>query len=197
MQLKDLENRKDIGLLLNSLGLTGLGLEIGVAYGENAEFILEKWAGAGLFLVDPWKTWDEKDYIDGSRNIDFDGAFDNCMSRLARFPSRTIAMRMVSDRALNCFPDNFFDFVYVDGNHHLPQVKKDVEQWYEKVKPGGIFGGHDYYDRDTPEYRCEVKATVDVFIKDRQLQTRFHTTTSDKLDFSWWIHKPEQKRRYA
>lgn len=192
MQLKDLENRKDVGLLLNALGLTGFGLEIGVAYGENAEFILEQWAGHGLFLVDPWKTWEEGEYVDGSSKIDFDGAFNHCMDRLKRFPCRTVALRMLSDEALDLFPDNYLDFVYVDGNHHLPQVKKDVEQWYKKVKPGGLFGGHDYYNRhDEGVYICDVEKTVNTFVEENKLEDNFHTTTTDPLDFSWWIQKPK------
>ena len=191
MQLTDLKNRKDVGLLLNALGLRGLGLEIGVAFGENAYEILKKWEGHGLFLVDPWKKWDEGEYIDGSADIDFDGAFNNCMDRLSIFPARTIALRMVSDDALDLFPDEHFDFVYVDGNHHLPQVKRDVEKWYKKVKPGGLFGGHDYYTTDESYYKCDVEKTVDTFVKENGLENSFHTTKEDPLDQSWWILKPK------
>ncbi len=41
------------------------------------------------------------------------------------------------------FPDRFFDAVYIDGNHAA--FMDDVTAWRRKVKPGGLFMGHDYH----------------------------------------------------
>lgn len=188
MRLKDLKNRKDVGALLNGMGLTGIGAEIGVAYGENATEILKKWAGAGLLLIDPWNRDKCGEYIDGSANIDFDGAFNHCLNLLSQFPGRSIVLRKTSDEAYEEIAPMSLDFVYIDGNHHDPQVSRDIERWYEKVIPGGIFGGHDYYDLDTPHYRCDVKSAVDKFVEENKLS--LHTTTTDPLDQSWWVQKP-------
>jgi SAM-dependent methyltransferase len=188
MRLTDLTNRKGLGLLLNQLRLKNIGAEIGVAYGENAEQILKLWQGHGLLLVDPWDRKACGEYVDGSANIDFDGAYNHCIERLAKFPSRTIALRMTSDEALLRVADKSLDFVYIDGNHHNPQLKRDLDGWIQKVKPGGIFGGHDFYDLDEPYYKCEVKSTVTKFTADRNLS--LHTTMADELDKSWWIQLP-------
>jgi hypothetical protein len=45
--------------------------------------------------------------------------------------------------AASLFPKEFFDFVYIDGWHQYPAVKKDIEAWWPKVKSGGFLGGHD------------------------------------------------------
>ena len=41
MNLKDLKTRDDIGFILNDMNLK-IGVEVGVAFGENAEMILKK-----------------------------------------------------------------------------------------------------------------------------------------------------------
>lgn len=35
-----------------------------------------------------------------------------------------------------------FDYIYIDGDHTEPLI--DIEAWWPKMNPGGIFGGHDY-----------------------------------------------------
>ena len=170
------QDRKTLGLTLNQLDLIGLGAEIGVAYGENAEYILNHWKGSGIFLIDPYNREACGEYIDGSSVIDFDGAWDYMQNKLRFHKTRTLALRMTSDLAAPLIGDHTLDFVYIDGNHHNPQFQRDLDTWYPKVKPGGILGGHDYYDRDTPEYRCEVKTVP---------YTNFYTTECS----SWWLHK--------
>ncbi len=187
MNLIDLKHRNDFGKLLNAKHLYGLGVEIGVAFGEYSETILNVWRGFGMILVDPWKSWSESEYIDGSSKIDFDGAYNYAINKLSAKPGRTIFLRQTSDDAAKTIPgSNIFDFVYIDGNHHNPQITRDLETWWPKVKSGGIFGGHDYYDLDTPAYRCEVKSAVDLFVKKNKLTLH---TTSGEGDESWWIQK--------
>ena len=48
-----------------------------------------------------------------------------------------------SAEVLASFPDNYFDWVYIDGNHLYEFVKKDVELSFQKVKPGGVIAGDD------------------------------------------------------
>jgi hypothetical protein len=186
MKLEDLDHRKNFGELLNKLGLYGFGVEIGVMGGAYSEAILEDWHGCGMFLVDPWKTWDAKDYIDGSANINFDQAFYETLDRMARKPGRAIVLRMTSDEAAKVIPAGMLDFVYIDGNHHEPQITRDLTNWYGKVKVGGIFAGHDYYDLNETWYRCEVKTAVDTFAKVNKLKLHI---TGQKGDDSWWIQK--------
>ncbi len=54
----------------------------------------------------------------------------------------------------NCV-DNSIDCVYVDGRHDYESVKFDL-QWYDKVKPGGFFTGHDYVNNRWPGVRRAV-----------------------------------------
>jgi len=179
-------SRNQFGDYLNEKGLNGFGCEIGTAYGEYAEQILKRWHGTTIFCVDPWKKWPDEQYVDDTGRCDFDVMYMRALNRLAKYPGRVSFVRQESDVAVKMFPDNFFDFVYVDGNHHEPQISRDLNNWYPKVKPGGIFCGHDYYDLDTPSYRCEVKKAVDAFAMTKRLEI---TTTIEPGDTSWWIVK--------
>lgn len=49
-----------------------------------------------------------------------------------------------------------FDMIYIDADHSYESVKNDISVWFNKVKPGGIICGHDYFMDD-------VKKAVDEF----------------------------------
>lgn len=42
------------------------------------------------------------------------------------------------------FADASLDGVFIDAAHDYESVVRDVAAWFPKVKPGGIFAGHDY-----------------------------------------------------
>jgi|SRR3990167_229732 len=192
MELKDLTTRADFGTLCKSMGFKK-GMEIGVGYGENAERILEQFNGF-LFLVDPWDEQDEKKWPDTKVIGNKQECFVYCSGKLSRFKKRTVFIRLFSDEALSKFEDESLDFVYVDGNHASPQVDRDVENWWRKVRPGGIFGGHDYYDNHEPSEKisigCDVKTVVDKFVALHDLELHLSDINSPTEPPSWWIQKP-------
>lgn len=183
--LKDVKNRKDIGIALNYMGLTGLGAEIGVAYGENAFNILAHSELKKLYLIDVWETQSPDVYIDGSQKINFEEALKYCKNLLSPFNDRIEYIKKYSDDAAKLFAPETFDFVYLDGCHHNPQFQRDLDNWFPLVKKGGIFGGHDFYTVNEDYYRCEVEETVKKFVKDHSLSLY----VSDECT-SWWIIKP-------
>eukprot|EP01083_Nonionella_stella_P313706 1127370_1 len=42
------------------------------------------------------------------------------------------------------FPNEYFDFIYVDARHDYKGVSLDLKEWWPKLKHGGIMAGHDY-----------------------------------------------------
>ena len=50
----------------------------------------------------------------------------------------------ISDEAKDKIADNSIDLLFIDGNHGYPQVKKDLENYWPKVKTGRVLLGHDY-----------------------------------------------------
>ncbi|MDC0839860.1 class I SAM-dependent methyltransferase [Limnospira maxima] len=51
---------------------------------------------------------------------------------------------MDSVQCLSSFPDNYFDWIYIDANHYYEYVKKDLEVAKVKVKENGYIVCNDY-----------------------------------------------------
>lgn len=79
-----------------------------------------------------------------------------------------------SKEILNLFPDDYFDIIYIDGDHSYEGVTVDLNLARKKVKPNGIISGHDYSFAFLP-----VMKAVDNFIKENNLKIDY--ITLDKL----------------
>ena len=76
---------------------------------------------------------DPKEYIEASRMLVQFGR------------GRCVPLRMTFREALPLFKDGSLDFCYVDGYAAGGQENgQTLEDWWPKLRPGGIFGGHDY-----------------------------------------------------
>ena len=62
---------------------------------------------------------------------------------------------------LEQFPDEYFDWVYIDGNHLYEYVKEDLEVSLRKTKAGGLITGDDYTEGGW--WEGGVKKAVDEF----------------------------------
>ncbi len=124
--------KKDQGLM---------GVEVGVRDGQNALYLLENKNIKTLFLVDPFLPYNdhEKPYTEAMQEDEYNKLVKNMYQN----EDRTIILKKTSGVAMEMFPDELFDFVYIDADHHYDFVKKDLE-WFKKIKHGGIIGGHDY-----------------------------------------------------
>lgn len=78
---------------------------------------------------------------------------DTCVQRLRLYldGGRAHLVEHESTAAAARFPDNSLDFVYLDARHDLAGVVADIHAWWPKVKPGGVFAGHDYAEGEFPE----------------------------------------------
>jgi Methyltransferase domain len=70
--------------------------------------------------------------------------------------------RASSTEAVAEFPDEYFDWIYIDGNHQNELVKKDLESFSRKVKTDGYITGDDYGEGEW--WKGGVKKAVDEFV---------------------------------
>jgi len=122
-----------------------VGVEIGVSSGNNAKSILQNLNIKKLYLIDPYKNYLEWDDSDGmyTSQKNLNKKKQKAKKKLRDYSDKIIWIEKKSEDVLNDIPNNL-DFVYIDGNHRYKFVKQDIENYYPKLKKGGILAGHDF-----------------------------------------------------
>lgn len=94
-----------------------------------------------------------------------------------------------SVKVMSTFPDNYFDWVYVDGEHSYEGCLRDLEICRLKVKDDGYIAGHDFEIFKSEDKRRwgVVKAVTD-FCKKHNYELT-HLTNNDKLAPSYILEK--------
>ena len=184
-----LPSRDELPALLNARGLVGRGAEIGVKTGKFSDHLLKNWEGKQLISIDPWLSDDPDAYIDRSNvsQNEFEKYYDETKERLTPYGSRSKIWRLTSVEAAKKVADGSLDFVYIDARHDYESVKEDLKAWFRKVKPGGIFAGHDYVDGMLPQGDFRVKSAVDEFFADRDIPVRGTQGPSAVEQFPSWV----------
>ena len=93
-----------------------------------------------------------------------------------------VLKRGYSYDVLPTFPSNHFDWVYVDGAHDYEGVRRDLQDCYEIVKPGGLIAGHDYIRWVSPTQRYGVVEAVNEFVNRTRSSFVMLTNQLDKHD---------------
>lgn len=139
-------------------------LEIGSYMGESTQIL----ASSGLFrggitCVDKWKgdpVWDEEE-SEMDWGIVRDQFNINTRFFLDSFCPIT-QIRGESSATVSAFKDDSVDFIYIDGDHSYSQVKRDLRDYFPKIKKGGIIAGHDYCEVAWPETVNAVDEVVGI-----------------------------------
>lgn len=122
-------------ILLKHLPKNGVVAELGVDRGEFSEKILEINRPQKLHLIDVWCT---ERYHEGKRN-EVETKFKD------QIGTGKVEINIgYSTDIVNQFPEEYFDWIYIDTDHSYQVTKKEIELWFSKIKPGGIIAGHDY-----------------------------------------------------
>ncbi len=153
----------------------GVAIELGVAKGDYSVALLERNPGIRiLYSIDRWS-----DHHD-------DAEYRSAFRRLSAFGERSMVLRLTFEQAVHEFSDGVFDFIYVDGYAHTGQEGgRTLDDWWPKLKVGGIFAGHDYSAR----WPLTVKA-VDAFVRERGLNLNVTDEVErGKIYRSWWVRK--------
>ena len=162
----------------NKKGL--IGIEIGVRDGWNALDLLENLSIKKLYLIDPYTTY--KGYAESqSPNYQkwINKKKDIAKIVLKKYNSKIVWVYDFSEKAVSKIKEQV-DFVYIDGNHEYPFIKKDIGLYYPKVKSGGVIGGDDYfYSEESKSLNFGVVKAVDEFFDDKIMFE----------DTDWWAVK--------
>ena len=141
--------------------------EMGVERGLNANDMLTNMNFSKLYLIDDYAPY--TDYLGGFCPPEIqEEVYEKMFKNLTRHLDKIVFITRNSIQAVKLFPDEFFDFVYIDGNHNYDSVKQDMSLWLPKVKTGGVLGGHDFDSRGVT--RQDVTEAVKDFTKENNLE---------------------------
>jgi hypothetical protein len=162
--------------LINLLPKGGTVAEIGVFNGELSKAILEICKPIKLYLIDSWGPMETKKF-------DFDPAYQTMneadityQNLLNKFKKeiksgQVEVIRSLSSIAAKTFPDNFFDWVYIDADHTYEGALIDLKSYNTKVKENGFILGHDYTNQSIAlSWSFGVIEAVNEFIKENNYQ---------------------------
>lgn len=141
-------------------------LEIGSWTGSSTNVLAKSVMGRGgnVYAVDHWRgsetIWQ---YDDITKKCDIFAIFRNNMEILGN-QNIVHPLVMPSQIALKLFRDNFFDLIFIDGDHRYTPVKADILSCFPKLKDGGIICGHDaeiYYSKCSEENKARINAHLE------------------------------------
>ena len=140
--------------LPNILQPQSIGIELGVAGGYYSDILLKSSKFSKLYSIDRWSDHHGIDeYLSAAR-------------KLATHGPRSIVIKASFDDIIDLFPEDYFDLIYIDAYAHTGQEDGLIlENWFPKLKSGGIFSGHDYEEKQWPK----TFSAVNKFIKNKKL----------------------------
>ena len=132
---------------LNAIPKGGICCEVGVAYGDFSDLILSEMKPEKFYAIDYFAT--ENPYsATGINYLKRDNMthrqwYENRFK--AEITQGVVEVRQgISWECLTGFPDEFFDYAYIDAGHDYESVKKDIGAIDNKIKDGGFIQFNDY-----------------------------------------------------
>lgn len=185
-------------------------LEIGVEAGYFSKQLLDVLNPSELHLLDPWEVnpFNGKIYSEGHmKNVPTAHSNVNMQIKIERTYEEEIKNgkihihRGYSYELADRFDPEYFDFIYLDGCHLYESVKQDLIDYIPKIKPQGVFGGHDYISKETlftqegvvytNQLGYGIKQAVDEFLSCRP-DLEMIVLVSDDIPFPDWAIRRKQ-----
>jgi hypothetical protein len=138
-------------------------LEIGVSDGGNAIHIANSYCNdpnSKIYCVDPWMDYDEYPEYKGEQKKGW-VRFNNNIQRSGSF-EKFIVKRGLSENVVPTFENDFFDLIFVDGNHETKYVYEDGKMAFDKVKSGGYIVFDDY----NKYFWLQTMKGIDMFLEE-------------------------------
>lgn len=123
----------------------GVAAEFGVHKGRLTRVILDVTHPTKLHLVDMWYLLGAEWEWGGGDRSTLNGLVGVMEDNLADLTSGRVQLHIGDDlQLIPTFPDEYFDWVYVDTLHSYDHLIAELEALAPKMKPRGIIAGDDY-----------------------------------------------------
>ena len=180
--------------MVNKFQDESLFVEIGSHFGKSASYMaveianskkkikfdcIDSWM-ADIWGIDGWKNKNTKD-----KNLN-EIFYNNFLKNIESVKNYINSIRGWSYDVVNQYDNESIDFLFIDSCHEYESVKKEIEDWYPKVKLNGIIAGHDY----THNQPGVIKA-VNEFFGENNIKKIIGVSGSG----SWLVDKNEFENR--
>jgi hypothetical protein len=137
-----------------------VGAELGVWQGKTYKHLLKQCNDLTLIGVDLYQaqpdnkgpeTWTPGE---NGHMWEHERYYRDITQFRGKIGERAKFIRATTVEAAEQVEDESLDFVFIDADHSYEAVKRDIDIWEKKVKPGGCVLGHDI---DWPDVRKAVK----------------------------------------
>lgn len=160
---------KNRDFLLRMMPKNSICAEIGVHKGDFSKNILQIVKPKKLVLIDKWMyipDIDTQNYTETLHQKFFDSLYTTVLKNF-NDKSNVEIKKGDSCQMLSEYPDEYFDWIYIDADHIYEGVKSDLNMAYRKLKIGGFIAGDDYvYDT---KWKDGVIKAVDEFYQNHQV----------------------------
>jgi SAM-dependent methyltransferase len=172
----------DLPVIFRELGFKS-GAEIGVLEGKFSEILCKELPDAQIYSIDKWEWYPVLNNFRKPHN--YPPLYETAKAKLAPYKNNHIIREWSMD-AVNKFPDNSLDFVFIDANHSFEFITNDIAQWSKKVRPGGIISGHDMGKNTWKRTMCHVEWVVEAWTDSHKIKPWF--VLDHPVERSWmWI----------
>jgi len=169
---------KSIIHCINFLGEDIVGLELGTSSGDSFMTMLQNCPNIKtLYGVDCFKphidhiTYSEVPYnvVDEKKSEYSKLTFYHNL-KFSGHKEKVVFFEEYSKDVLEKIENESLDFIFIDTCSTYQDAKEDISLWYSKVKPGGIYSGHDFHcnfvKKSVFEFREENNITSPISIFD-------------------------------
>jgi|HubBroStandDraft_6_1064221.scaffolds.fasta_scaffold75757_1 predicted O-methyltransferase YrrM len=165
--------------LAPKLPVGGVFVEVGIYRGRSLCYLIERLHELGNFTivsaVDNW-DWHPEDWDKFIENLRSTGLASSVCCEMGGSVS-----------AAEWRKNESIDFCFLDASHDYENVKADLTAWWPKIKPGGVFAGHDYSGVAPDNPHRGVAVAVDEFFKARG---HHNLISNPKNTTIWEVTKP-------
>ncbi len=148
--------------ILELLPKNSIAAEVGVLGGDWSEKIIKIVNPEKLVLIDSFYANDYPHFKRFTKNTHK----QYIETKFGILGSQVEIKQGISWNCLAEYPDNYFDWIYIDAAHDYKSVKQDLEQSYRVLKPTGVIIMNDYimFDKFTNKDYGVIQATNEFMI---------------------------------
>ena len=133
--------------MVNRFGSGSRFVEIGIWKGKSASYMAVEIANSNknieFYCVDTWKGSEESAHARDA-SVQNNTLYEDFLLNIKPVSHIIKPVRRTSLEAAATFEDKSLDFIFIDAAHDYVNVKNDLNAWYPKLNPSGVFAGHDY-----------------------------------------------------